>query len=79
MGESYRASSESNNKDLYEQFGLMPERSTMQAIFLIRQVMEPNDLHMVFIQLEKAYDNTNIKLQQSMLKSLAEHVQQSCD
>ena len=39
----------------------MPGRSTTEAIFLIRQVMErfreqKNDLHMVFIVLEKAYD-----------------------
>jgi hypothetical protein len=43
------------------QFGFMPERSTMEAIFLIRQVIErykeQKDLHMVFIDLEKAYDN----------------------
>jgi Reverse transcriptase (RNA-dependent DNA polymerase) len=43
------------------QFGFMPERSTMEAIFLIRQLMERhreqnNDLHMIFIDLEKAYD-----------------------
>ena len=42
------------------QFGFMPGRSTMEAIFLIRQVMErykeQKDLHMVFIDLEKAYD-----------------------
>ena len=43
------------------QFGFMPGRSTTEAIFLIRQVMErfreqKKDLHLVFIDLEKAYD-----------------------
>ena len=43
------------------QFGFMPERSTMEVIFLIRQVIEryrekKNDIHMVFIDLEKAND-----------------------
>jgi Reverse transcriptase (RNA-dependent DNA polymerase) len=43
------------------QFDFMPGRSTMEAIFLIKQLMErhreqKNDLHMIFIDLEKAYD-----------------------
>jgi hypothetical protein len=43
------------------QFGFMSERSTMEMIFLIRQIMkrcreQKKDLHMVFIDLEKVYD-----------------------
>ena len=43
------------------QFGFMPGRSTTGAILLTRQLMErsreqKNDLHMVFIDLEKTYN-----------------------
>jgi Reverse transcriptase (RNA-dependent DNA polymerase) len=43
------------------QFDFMPERSTMEAIFLIRQLRkrhreQKKDLHMIFIDLEKEYD-----------------------
>jgi hypothetical protein len=43
------------------QFGFMPGRSTMELIFLIRQLMEgyreqKKDMHMIFIDLKKAYD-----------------------
>jgi hypothetical protein len=43
------------------QFDFMPERSTMETIFLIRQLMkrcreQKKDLHMIFIDQEKTYD-----------------------
>ena len=44
-----------------EQFGFMPRRGTTDAIFILRQVMEKyrekeKEMHLVFIDLEKAYD-----------------------
>jgi hypothetical protein len=43
------------------QFGFMLGRSTMETVFLIRQLMEryreqKKDMHMIFIDLEKVYD-----------------------
>ena len=44
-----------------EQFGFIPGRSTMDAIFALRQLVEKykegqQNLHCIFIDLEKAYD-----------------------
>jgi hypothetical protein len=46
------------------QFEFMPGRSTMEAIFLIRQLIErcreqKKDLNMIFIDLEKAYNKVS--------------------
>ena len=75
------------------QFSFMPGRSTMEAIFLIRQVMEryrekKNDLHMVFIDLKKAYDKIPMNVMWWALDKhkvptkyigLIKDVQQYCD
>jgi hypothetical protein len=57
------------------QFDFMPGRSTMGAIFLIRQLMEKymeqkKDLHMVFIDLEKVYDKVTRNI---MWQALQKH------
>nr|CAB3464536.1 unnamed protein product [Digitaria exilis] len=64
------------------QFGFMPGRSTMEAIFLIRQLMEryreqKKDLHMVFIDLEKAHDK--VVPQKATFRYLGSMLQQDDD
>ncbi|GJY99195.1 aminopeptidase M1 [Tanacetum coccineum] len=49
------------------QFGFMPGRSTTEAIHLLRSLMEKyrerqRDLHMVFLDMEKAYDSVSRQL-----------------
>ncbi|GJR32479.1 retrovirus-related pol polyprotein LINE-1 [Tanacetum coccineum] len=49
------------------QFGFMPGRSTIEAIHLLRNLMEKyrerqGDLHMAFLDLEKAYDSVSREL-----------------
>ncbi|GJU94646.1 retrovirus-related pol polyprotein LINE-1 [Tanacetum coccineum] len=53
------------------QFGFMPGRSTMEAIHIIRSLMEKyrerqKDLHLAFLDLEKAYDSLTKGIQESI-------------
>ncbi|KAF3613185.1 hypothetical protein FXO38_36393 [Capsicum annuum] len=56
------------------QFGFMPGRSTMEAIHLVRRLVEQfwerkKNLHMIFIDLEKTYDRVSREILRRSLKA----------
>ena len=61
VGASSGSETEARGSDRHQQFGFMPRRSTTDAIFGLRMMMEKwregqKELHCMFIDLEKAYD-----------------------
>ena len=58
---------ERENNNIGESIGFMPRRSTMESIFLLKLLMEkyreaPKYIHIVFIDLEKAFNRVPIEV-----------------
>ena len=61
MGTNHRGSTERNCKHKRQKFGFRPGMSTTEPVFALRHLQEKcreknKDLHMVFVDLEKAFD-----------------------